>query len=253
MSGHPGAEEFLPDRLTIPSLREAVNGCRGCPLWEPATQAVLGAGAHDADVMFVGEQPGDREDVEGEPFVGPAGRELDDGLRRAGIPRDEVYVTNVVKHFKFAPRGRRRLHQKPDPDEIEACLPWLEAEISAVRPEIVVALGPTAAKTLVGSGFRVTKQRGELHPGPAGTVVTATVHPSSILRVPTDEDRREAREAFVKDLVRVADVIREGVAAGLRRQTRSELYERSRELDVPGRSLMNKSDLAEEIARRIAG
>jgi uracil-DNA glycosylase family protein len=245
------AAAFLPGRLTLPALRDAAAGCKGCDLYRDATQTVFGDGAPDADVMFVGEKPGDEEDVVGEPFVGPAGRELDRGLERVGIDRGQVFVTNVVKHFKFRQKGRRRIHQSPNREEIRACSPWLEAEIQVVRPKVIVALGATAAKALLGSKFRVSRQRGELHQGPDGSVVTATVHPSSILRAPSDEDRHAARDAFTADLGKIADVIREGAAAGLMHDRRGELYARARELDIPGRSSMPKRELAEEIARQL--
>lgn len=157
-----------------------------------------------ARVMLVGEQPGDREDMEGRPFVGPAGRELDRGLEEAGIPRDEVFITNIVKHFKFQRRGKSRIHKRPSAEEVRACRPWLEAEVAVVRPEIIVALGATAARNLLGSGFRVTQQRGEIVDSELGPLVTATVHPSSILRQEDDRSRRAERAAFVGDLVKVA-------------------------------------------------
>ncbi len=248
-----GAEHYLPDRFDLDSLRGAVQECRGCGLYRDATQAVFGDGSVNADVMFVGEQPGDAEDLEGEPFVGPAGRELDRGLEEAGIDRGQVFITNVVKHFKWKQKGRRRLHQTPSREEIEACMPWLDAEVETVEPKVIVCLGATAAKALLGSSFRVTRQRGELHPGPNGVVITATVHPSSILRAPSDEDRQEAREAFVDDLRKVAAVIHEGGAAGLMHETRDELYERARELDLSGRSSMAKEELARALGRELEG
>jgi len=154
--------------------------------------------------MLVGEQPGDREDLEGRPFVGPAGRELDRGLDQAGIPRDEVFITNVVKHFKFERRGKRRIHKRPSAEEVRACRPWLEAEVAVVRPEVIVALGATAAQGLLGRGFRVTRQRGEIHESELGPLVTATVHPSSIIRQEDDRSRRAARAAFVEDLRKIS-------------------------------------------------
>ena len=154
--------------------------------------------------MLVGEQPGDREDLEGRPFVGPAGRELDRGLDQAGIPRDEVFITNVVKHFKFERRGKRRIHKRPSAEEVRACRPWLEAEVAVVRPEVIVALGATAAQGLLGRGFRVTRQQGEIHESELGPLVTATVHPSSIIRQEDDRSRRAARAAFVEDLRKIS-------------------------------------------------
>ena len=198
------AADFFPDRVTLRTLRDASAGCRGCDLWERATQTVFGEGVPDADVMFVGEQPGDREDVEGRPFVGPAGQLLDRSLERAGIERDDVYITNVVKHFKWEPRGKRRIHKKPNLEEITACRPWLEAELGQVEPQILVCLGATAAQALLGAAFRVTKQRGTFVDSTLAPAVTATVHPSSILRAPDEAAREMETEAFVRDLTVVA-------------------------------------------------
>ena len=186
--------------------REAAN-CRACDLWKNATQTVFGEGPADTEVMMVGEVPGDREDIEGHPFVGPAGRLLDVSLERAGIPRDDVYMTNVVKHFKWRPRGKRRIHQKPNAAEIAACRPWLDAELAAVRPRVLVCLGATAAQALLGRSFRVTRQRGEFVESPLAPFVTATVHPSSILRAEDEEAREAAQDAFVADLEKVAAVL----------------------------------------------
>jgi len=172
------AADFLPDTRTLPKLREAAAGCRGCHLYEDATQTVFGAGRGRSRVMMVGEQPGDREDREGAPFVGPAGRMLDRGLADAGIERGDLYVTNVVKHFKFVQRGKRRIHQTPVMEEIRACRPWLDAELEQVRPEILICLGATAAKALLGPSFRVTKSRGKFVESELAPLVTATVHPS---------------------------------------------------------------------------
>ena len=205
-----GAEEFLPEQLTLPSLREAAEGCRGCDLWQNATQTVFGEGATKAALMLVGEQPGDREDVEGKPFVGPAGRVLDEGLEAAGIPRSGVYVTNAVKHFRWTRRGKRRLHEKPNAQQIRACRPWLEAEIQVVRPRLLVLLGATAAQALLGPTFRVTQHRGKTVPTPLGIPAVATVHPSSILRAPDGESRREAMLAFVEDLMSAQKALRAG-------------------------------------------
>jgi uracil-DNA glycosylase len=199
------AADFLPDRPTLPKLREAANGCRGCHLYEDATQTVFGAGLKRARVMMVGEQPGDREDREGAPFVGPAGRMLDRGLADAGIDRADLYVTNVVKHFKFVQRGKRRIHQTPVMEEINACRPWLDAELAQVRPEVLVCLGATAAKALLGRSFRVTKSRGQFVDSDLAPLTTATVHPSSILRARSDEEREEAYREFVADLLVIAE------------------------------------------------
>jgi uracil-DNA glycosylase len=194
------ATPFLPDRHSLKALREAAADCRGCHLWRPATQTVFGDGRRASRVMLVAEQPGDREDRAGRPFVGPAGRELDRGLEAAGIDRAETYVTNVVKHFKFEERGRRRIHQTPKRFEIDACRPWLDAELEVVKPEALVLLGATAAKALLGSSFRVTKHRGELLDCELAPLVAATIHPSAILRAPDDEARQGEREAFATDL-----------------------------------------------------
>jgi uracil-DNA glycosylase len=194
-----GAEEFVPAGRSLKALQEAVEGCRGCGLWKDATQAVFGEGPRSARVVMVGEQPGDREDVEGRPFVGPAGRVLDRALEEAGIDRGAVFVTNAVKHFKFTPRGKRRIHKRPAAEEITACRPWLDAELEAVKPKALVALGATAAQALLGRQFRVSKQRGTPVDSPLAPFVMATVHPSSILRA-DEADRDQAMEALVKDL-----------------------------------------------------
>ncbi|SEH00313.1 DNA polymerase [Nonomuraea solani] len=194
--GNNGAAGFLPDRLDLPALRAAASCCEGCDLYRNATQTVFGEGPRRAKFMLVGEQPGDQEDRQGHPFVGPAGRILDKGLEEAGIAREEVYLTNAVKHFSFTPRGKRRIHQKPTAAEIDACRPWLDAELAVVRPEVVVVLGASAARALLGRDFRVTRQRGE--PVPLGdAVAVATIHPSAVLRAP---DRDEAYAGFLADL-----------------------------------------------------
>src|SRR5689334_20814909 len=198
------ATPFLPERRTLKDLRSAAAGCRGCHLWRDATQTVFGEGQKKARVMLVGEQPGDREDRAGRPFVGPAGRELDRGLEAAGIDRAEAYVTNVVKHFKFEERGGRRIHATPKRFEIDACKPWLEEELRVVEPEAVVLLGATAAKAILGSSFRVTKQRGELLESELAPIVSATIHPSAILRAPDDAARQSERRSFAADLSTVA-------------------------------------------------
>ena len=200
------AENLIPDTPTIFSLKEAASDCKACDLWENATQTVFGEGAKRAKVMFIGEQPGNDEDLKGHPFVGPAGRLLDQALEEAGIDRHQTYVTNVVKHFKWEPRGKRRIHKKPNSTEIEACRPWLEAEIDTVRPKIIVCLGATAAQALFGKDFRVSKQRGQPIASSLADLVMATVHPSSILRA-TDETREEEMEQFIDDLKIVADAL----------------------------------------------
>jgi DNA polymerase len=201
------ATPFLPDRSSLKALREASAVCRGCHLWRGATQTVFGEGRKGSRVMLVGEQPGDKEDKAGEPFVGPAGRELDRGLEAAGIDRAEAYVTNMVKHFKFEERGRRRIHQTPKRFEIDACRPWLDEELKVVKPEALVLLGATAAKALLGSSFRVTQHRGELLDSELAPIVTATIHPSAILRGPDEASRQEEREAFAEDLRVVAEAL----------------------------------------------
>jgi uracil-DNA glycosylase len=199
------ATPFLPERKTLKTLREASAGCRGCHLYAPATQTVFGEGLKKARVMMVGEAPGDREDRLGHVFVGPAGRELDKALAAVGIARRDVYITNVVKHFKFEERGKRRIHQTPKRFEIDACLPWLRAELELLAPEALVLLGATAAKSLLGASFRVTHHRGEAIDSGLAPLVTATIHPSAILRQRDDESRLAEREAFTADLQVVAD------------------------------------------------
>lgn len=194
----------LPGRKTLRTLKTAARGCRACDLWRNATQTVFGDGRIGADVMFVGEQPGNDEDLAGHPFVGPAGRILDEALDAAGIDRDRAYVTNVVKHFKWEPGGKRRIHAKPKAGEIGACRPWLDAEITLVHPRVIVCLGATAAKALLGASFKVSVERGRFVPSALAPLVTATVHPSSILREPDSNARREAMRAFVDDLKKVA-------------------------------------------------
>jgi DNA polymerase len=194
---------LVAEHPTLARLRDAAAACRACDLWEPATQTVFGAGKKAAEVLFVGEQPGDAEDKAGAPFVGPAGRLLDSALVAAGIDRRLAYVTNVVKHFKWEPRGKRRMHKKPNQVEIDACRPWLEAELAVVRPTVLVCLGSTAAQALLGRGFRVTLERGRLVASPLAPYVLATVHPSSILRAPDDDTRHAEMERFVADLSRI--------------------------------------------------
>jgi uracil-DNA glycosylase len=192
---------------SLQALREAAAGCRECPLWKTGTQTVFGEGTVRATVMLVGEQPGDQEDLAGRPFVGPAGRLLDEALEAAGIDREAAYVTNVVKHFKWEARGKRRIHAKPAWSEIAACRPWLDGELEAVRPAVLVCLGATAAQALLGRQFRVTKQRGTWIESDLAEHVTATIHPSAILRQRTDEDRHREMDAFVADLGLVATVL----------------------------------------------
>ncbi len=200
MAAIESAAAFLPDRLNLTSLREAADGCTACPLHLTGTQTVFGEGPARARLVLVGEQPGDREDLEGHPFVGPAGRLLDEALEEAGIDRATAYLTNAVKHFKWQARGKRRIHQKPNAAEIAACRPWLDAELTVVRPEALVCLGATAAQALLGRQFRVTRDRGRLLDSELAPVTLATVHPSSILRAPDEEARRRDRALFVEDL-----------------------------------------------------
>jgi uracil-DNA glycosylase len=201
--GEP-VSELLPERPTLSSVRAIAAECKACDLYKRGTQTVFGEGPRKAKVMIVGEQPGDAEDVAGHPFVGPAGKLLDTALEQAGIDRREVYVTNVVKHFKWEPRGKRRIHAKPNAAEIAACRPWLETEISLVKPHVLICLGATAAQALLGKSFKVSKQRGDIVASTLAPVVTATVHPSSILRAPDDEARREEMRRFVQDLKKIA-------------------------------------------------
>jgi uracil-DNA glycosylase family protein len=202
---YPGAEPFLPDTLDLESLRRAAQNCHGCDLYKTANQVVFGEGPADARLVLVGEQPGDHEDIEGHPFVGPAGRVLDEALEAVGIDRSRVYLTNAVKHFKWEARGTRRLHKKPSRWEIVACTPWLTAELAVLTPRVLVLMGAVAAQTLLGPGFSVMKQRGRVPDDPLGLVTVATVHPSSILRVPP-EQRREAKEEFIGDLSLAAEL-----------------------------------------------
>lgn len=202
------AADYLPERLSLRSLREAAATCHGCDLYKGATQTVFGEGNAHAGVMLVGETPGDREDIEGHPFIGPAGRLLDRAMDAAGIVRSDIYITNAVKHFKYIVRGKRRIHAKPKQIEIRACRPWLEAEIKTVRPKVVVAMGATAAQTLLGSTFRLTKHRGEVLSTELAPHIVTTVHPSSILRAPDDETRHREMAHFIDDLRNVSAVLR---------------------------------------------
>ena len=206
LGGEGSAAPLVPPDPTLKKLRDAAAHCKACPLWKTGTQTVFGEGSASARVMLVGEQPGDREDVEGRPFVGPAGRLLDNALAEAGIERELAYVTNAVKHFKWTPRGKRRLHQKPNWAEIAACKPWLEAELEVVRPRVLVPMGATAAQALLGRQFRVTRDRGRPVESELAPLVIATVHPSAILRA-QDEDREREYQALVEDLRTVAKAL----------------------------------------------
>jgi uracil-DNA glycosylase len=208
---HPALETaapLVPERPTLERLRAAAAGCRACPLYKTGTQTVFGEGTATARAIFIGEQPGDSEDKLGRPFVGPAGKLLDRALEQAGIDRELVYVTNVVKHFKWTPRGKRRLHEKPNAREIAACRPWLQAELELVKPEVLVCLGATAAQALLGRSFRVTQMRGEILEHELAQAIMATVHPSSILRAPDEESRHREMELFVRDLRKIAPLLR---------------------------------------------
>ena len=207
------AASLIPDDPTIPKLRATAANCKACDLWKLGTQTVFGEGNSKARVMLVGEQPGDQEDIQGHPFVGPAGKILDKALEEAGIDRKEVYVTNAVKHFKWEPRGKRRIHKKPNSLEITACKPWLEAEIEALHPEVIVCLGATAAQSLLGRQFKVSVQRGQWVESPLAPFVMATVHPSSLLRAPDDETRHREMERFIADLKRVHEALEKHRAA----------------------------------------
>lgn len=194
------AADFLPQRQNLASLRRAADGCRGCDLYREATQTVFGEGSRASQMVLVGETPGDQEDLQGRPFVGPAGRLLDEALDAAGVDRRTVYVTNAVKHFRFEERGKRRLHKKPTARQIQACHPWLQAELRVIEPRVVVCLGATAAQALLGKDFRITQQRGELLPGPPAEWVMATHHPSAILRAPEKNDRVRKRNELIEDI-----------------------------------------------------
>jgi uracil-DNA glycosylase family protein len=206
--GARSAAPFVPATTRLTALAAAAHECRGCDLYKTATQVVFGAGPKNARVMFVGEQPGDQEDRQGQPFVGPAGAVLDKALEDAGIPRDQVYVTNAVKHFKWEPRGKRRIHKKPRASEVTACRPWLEAEIRAIKPDVVVCLGATAAQSVLGSQFKLMQQRGQVLPSAIAGRVVATIHPSSVLRAPDSEGRRAAFGMLAADLKIVAKLLR---------------------------------------------
>jgi uracil-DNA glycosylase len=203
------AAAFLPERLSLASLREAAHECRACPLWQSGTQTVFGEGRKRARMLLVGEQPGDREDLEGRPFVGPSGRLLDQALLEAGVDRADVYLTNAVKHFKWRPQGKRRIHQKPNSSEISACRPWVEAELAVVKPQVLVCLGATAAQALLGRDVRVTRDRGRLLESDLAAVAIATVHPSAILRVRGGKEREREQTLFVADLRLAAEAAAE--------------------------------------------
>ena len=201
------AAPLVPSRPTLKKLRIAAAGCQACDLWRTGTQTVFGEGKQTSTVMFVGEQPGNQEDLQGKPFVGPAGALLDKALVEAGIDRNEVFVTNVVKHFKWEPRGKRRIHKKPNASEIKACRPWLDAEINVIKPRVIVCLGSTAAQAILGPKFKVSAMRATFVPSPLAPFVTATVHPSSILRAPSDDQRRAEMAKFIADLKKIRKAI----------------------------------------------
>jgi uracil-DNA glycosylase len=203
----PTAAPLVPQKLSLPRLRAAAAGCTACPLYKTGTQTVFGEGLASARAIFLGEQPGDSEDRAGRPFIGPAGKLLDRALEEAGVDRKLVYVTNVVKHFKWTAKGKRRLHEKPNAREIAACRPWLEAELEVIHPEVLVCLGATAAQALFGKSFKVTQMRGEILQHELAEKIMATVHPSSILRAPDDETRHREMELFVRDLRRIAPLV----------------------------------------------
>jgi len=203
----PTARVFLPARHDLPNLRDAAEACRGCDLFEKATQTVFGEGPESAIMVLIGEQPGDQEDQTGRPFVGPAGRLLDRALAEAGISREQVYVTNAVKHFKWVARGKRRLHDKPRRSEIMACRPWLEAEISTIKPQIVVCLGATAAQSLMGTSFKITQERGKVLKTEWAPLLLATIHPSALLRIIDETERRQGFADFVADLKKAAAAV----------------------------------------------
>ena len=206
-SGDDTAARYIPPRPTIKKLQIVAAGCKACHLWKIGTQTVFGEGKQSSTVMFVGEQPGNSEDLQGRPFVGPAGGLLDKALEEAGIDRSKVYVTNVVKHFKWEPRGKKRIHKKPNALEIRACRPWLEAEISVIKPRVIICLGSTAAQAVIGPKFKVSQQRATFVESPLAPFVTATVHPSSILRAPSDEARHLETKRFIADLKKIRKAI----------------------------------------------
>jgi DNA polymerase len=198
---------LFPAKASLAQLRSAAESCKNCDLYKHATQTVFGEGSQRSKLLLVGEQPGDQEDLSGHPFVGPAGKLLDAALVEAGIDRKKVYVTNAVKHFKWEPRGKRRIHKKPNAAEIAACRPWLDAEIAAIHPQVILCLGATAAQALLGKAFRVTRHRGEFVDSPLAPYVAATVHPSSILRAPDEESRHQEKARFIADLKKIARIL----------------------------------------------
>ncbi len=204
-----GAKPFVPQGAGFPELREAAQGCRGCDLYRNATQAVFGEGSENARIIMVGEKPGDKEDIEGRPFVGPAGKMLHKAMLEAGVDPKEVYITNAVKHFKFERHGARRLHKKPSGTEISACRPWLDAELDLIKPSIIVCLGATAAQALIGKAARVTRIRGQFMKHEAAPLITATIHPSALLRMPEEEQRHLEYGRFVQDLHKVKEKLEE--------------------------------------------
>ena len=212
MLQYPTAEPFLPPRMNLKALREAAAHCQGCDLYNDATQVVFGEGPRRARMMLLGEVPGDEEDKQGKPFVGPAGRLLDSALEEIGLSRQEVYVTNAVKHFRWEPRGKRRLHKKPSARQIEACRPWLHAEILVIEPPVIVCMGATAAQAMLGRDFRITKHRGKFFKSDEAAWLIATYHPSAILRAPDKDARDQMREDFTGDLGRAAERMRAGFA-----------------------------------------
>jgi DNA polymerase len=204
----PDATPFLPERITLPALREAAKDCEGCDLYLAATQTVFGEGSSRARVVFVGEQPGDQEDRQGRPFVGPAGGVFDRALEQAGIDRKLTYVTNAVKHFSFEPRGKARLHKKPRVGEVRACAPWLRAELAVIKPDVLVLLGATAAQAIFGPQFRITHERGVVKQGEHAKAILATIHPSAVLRAPDEAARKQLFDALVEDLRTVAELLK---------------------------------------------
>lgn len=205
----PGAAEFVPARKTLRALQHAVQECHGCDLYRYATQAVFGEGPVSSHIMMIGEQPGNEEDIQGHPFVGPSGKLLDRALADAGIDRREVYVSNAVKHFKFEERGKRRIHKKPSISEIKACRPWLEAEVTLIKPEVIICLGATATQAILGPAYRLTKERGKFVTHAWAPHVTATIHPSAVLRAPDSAQRHQEYSSFVDDLKKVRDLLKQ--------------------------------------------
>jgi uracil-DNA glycosylase family protein len=243
----------IPADASLTRLRELAADCTACDLHRTGTQTVFGEGAADAAVVLVGEQPGDLEDEEGHPFVGPAGRELDRALAEVGLGATPQYRTNVVKHFKWHERrGKRRIHETPTAIEVRSCLPWLHAELARTDPEVLVVLGATAVSALLGRDVQVTRVRGRFLLGPSGRLTLATVHPASVLRARTDRERSEAREAFQADLAKVAGVVHDGLEVGLEAATVEELRELARDLELTGVSHLRKADLAAEEADGLA-